>query len=66
MRAQHIHHAVGIRIRVAPPEADQVNRLAFESIHDLACHMVRTFHEIGDNNAVPNAFSSVTAEKTLQ
>ena len=66
MRAQGIHHAVCIRIWVAAAEADQVNGLAFESIHDLARYVVCTLHEIGDNNAVPDSFSSVTPEKTMQ
>jgi hypothetical protein len=66
MRAQRVHHAVCIRVRVAAAEADQVNGLALESIHDLARYVVCTLHEIGDNDAVPDAFSSVTAEKTLQ
>jgi hypothetical protein len=66
MRAQRIHHAVCVRIWVAPAEADQVNGSAFESIHDLARYVVCALHEIGDNDAVSDSFSSVAAEKTLQ
>jgi hypothetical protein len=40
--------------------------LAFESIHDLARYVVCALHEIGDNDAVSDSFSSVAAEKTLQ
>jgi hypothetical protein len=43
-----------------------VNGLALESVHDLARYMVCALHEISDDDAVPNAFSSVAAEKALQ
>jgi hypothetical protein len=41
-----------------------MNGLTSERIHDFAGHVVSALHEIGDNNAVSNSFSSVGAKKS--
>jgi hypothetical protein len=66
MRTQLVHHPVGIGIRITSPEADQMHGLTSERIHDLAGHVVSAFHEVGDNDAVADSFSSVRAKKALQ
>jgi hypothetical protein len=66
MRAQHVHHAVCIRIRVATTKADQMNRLTSERVNDLAGYMVSAFHKVGDNDTVADSFSSIRAKEALQ
>jgi hypothetical protein len=43
-----------------------MNGLTSEGVHDLAGHVVSTFHEIGDNDAVANSFSPVRAKEALK
>jgi hypothetical protein len=59
MRANRVHHTVGIRIRIATPKADQVNRLTFKNINNLSGHVVCTLHQVGNDNAVANALAAV-------
>jgi hypothetical protein len=66
MGTEPVHHSVSVSIRVTTSEADQVDGLASESIHDLASYVMSAFHEVGDNDAIPDSFPSVRAKKTLQ
>jgi uncharacterized protein (DUF111 family) len=66
MGAQLVHHPVSVSIRVAASEADEMDGLASESIHNLASYVMSAFHEVGDNDAIPDSFSSVRAEESLQ
>ena len=66
MGTELIHHPVSVRIRVATSEADEVDGLASKSVHNLAGDVMCTFHKVGDDDAIPDSFSSVRAEKALQ
>jgi hypothetical protein len=66
MGAQLGHHPVSVSIRVATAKPDQMHRLTFEGIHDLAGYVVSAFHEVGNHDTVSDSFSSVRAKKALQ
>jgi hypothetical protein len=66
MRTELIHHPVGVCIRVATAEANQMYGLTSERIHDLAGYVVSAFHEVGDDDTVPDSLSSVRPKKALQ
>src|SRR5690606_15124706 len=59
MRAELLHHAQRIRIRVATRKADEVNLRRIALRNDQARDVVRTLDEIGDRDDVANAFASV-------
>jgi uncharacterized protein (DUF111 family) len=65
MSTELVHHPIRIRVGIASSEADEMNRLATEGVHDLASHVVSAFHEIGDNDTVADSFSSIGTKKTL-
>jgi hypothetical protein len=66
MRTERIHHPVSVGVGVASSKADQMNWLAPKSVYNLASHVVSAFHEIGNNDAVTDSFSSIRAKKALQ
>jgi hypothetical protein len=66
MRAQAVHHAVGVGIWVATAETDQVHRLTAKLVHNLARDVMRALHQIGHDNIVPDAFPVIGAKVSFQ
>jgi hypothetical protein len=59
MGTELVHHPVSVGVGIASSKTYEMNRLAPERIHDLAGHVVSAFHQVGDNDAIADSFSSV-------
>ena len=66
MRTKRIHHPFSVGVGVASSKTDQMNWLAPKSVYNLTSHVVSALHQVGDNDAVSDSFSSVRAKKALQ
>jgi hypothetical protein len=58
---ERVHHVLGVAVRVAAAEADQVDALVLERHGDGAGHVVRALDQIGDQHDVPDALAAVGA-----
>jgi hypothetical protein len=62
VRAEPVEHALGIVVREAAREADDVDVLLAKRLRDLARHMVGTLDQVGDDDGVADAFPPVLPE----
>jgi hypothetical protein len=66
MRAQGIHHLIGIRIGVTTAEAYQMHRITGKICLDPSCHMMRAFDQVSYNNHVADTFAPIFTKVSPQ
>jgi hypothetical protein len=66
MRAQPVHHAIGIGIWITASEADQVHWISFEVLRDLSRNVMCALHQVCHYYAITNAFPAIGTKITLQ
>ena len=62
MGAEPLHHRLGVGVRVAAGEADDVHVVLAEGSGDLAGDVMGALDEIGDDDGVADALAPVSAQ----
>jgi hypothetical protein len=65
VRGERAHHAIRVVVRITAGKSDEMNALVVGKVHYSPRHMVGALDQVGDDDHVANAFSSVIPQKSI-